>query len=274
MSTDNADYALLDRPDVSSVVFYPRREWIMGTLPANAKDLMIPVEEGVSVGARFHAAGKAETTILYFHGNGEIVSDYDDLGPVYNQLGVNFFPVDYRGYGRSGGNPTVGAMMRDCHVIHRFATEYLKDNGYSGPLAVMGRSLGSASAVELASRHGSQIDGLILESAFAHTVPLLRLLGVNVDGLGLAEAGGFNNMDKVRSFHGPTLVIHAEKDHIIPFTDGQALYEASPSTEKMLLRIPRANHNDIFQHGMREYLNAIRGFARNLEEKRKKSGGG
>lgn len=272
MSSDKADYTPLDRPDVSSVVFYPRKEWMVGTVPANVKDLMIPVEEGISVGARFHAARKTQPTILYFHGNGEIVSDYDDLGPVYNQLGVNFFPVDYRGYGRSGGSPTVGAMMRDSHVIYRFVTGYLAENGYTGPLAVMGRSLGSASALELASRYGSAIAGLILESAFAFTLPLLRLLGVDVDRLQLAEDVAFNNLEKIRSYTGPTLVIHAERDHIIPFSDGKALYEASPAPEKMLLRIPRANHNDIFQHGMMEYMNAIRSFAQRLKEK--DTGGG
>jgi alpha-beta hydrolase superfamily lysophospholipase len=76
--------------------------------------MLIAVEPGVDVGARFHMAANTGVNILFFHGNGEIVSDYDELGPVYNQMGINFLAIDYRGYGRSTGQPTVSAMMKDC----------------------------------------------------------------------------------------------------------------------------------------------------------------
>lgn len=56
---------------------------------------------------------KNAPTLLFFHGNGEIVEDYDDIAQIYLKLGINFLPVDYRGYGRSTGSPTVTAMMRD-----------------------------------------------------------------------------------------------------------------------------------------------------------------
>ncbi|MCK7515883.1 MAG: lysophospholipase [Desulfobacterales bacterium] len=84
--------------------------------------------------------------ILFFHGNGEIVDDYDDLGPFYNRLGINFLAVDYRGYGNSTGKPTTSAMLADCHVIFKFVNDWLREKGYTGALIVMGRSLGSASA--------------------------------------------------------------------------------------------------------------------------------
>ena len=58
----------------------------------------------------------------------------------------------------------------------------------------------------------------------------------------------------------PTLIIHAEYDHIIPFSQGQDLYEASTAEEKRMLKIPRADHNTLFQYGMTEYLNAIKEF--------------
>jgi len=56
---------------------------------------------------------------------------------------------------------------------------------------------------------------------------------------------------------GPTLIIHAEFDHIIPFAEGQALYRASGARYKQLLQIPGANHNDIFMRGISSYLNAV-----------------
>ena len=253
------DYSVLDRPEIAHLIFHPRSETgsFENTL---ATDIHIPVGEEISVGARFHLAGKEAPNILFFHGNGEIVSDYDDLGPVYNRLGINFLPVDYRGYGRSGGEPTVSSMMRDCLTVFDFTRTWLSDNGCTGPFIVMGRSLGSASALELASRHEDNIDGLIIESGFALAEPLLRLLGVDLRNLNFTESKGFRNLDKIKQFRKPVLIIHAEFDHIIPYLDALQFYRASPSQDKMLLKIPGADHNDIFSRGLREYMSAIKSF--------------
>ncbi len=261
--TDNSttEYSTLDRPEVLTVLFHPRPEWGESRDRSPATDMLIPVAKEVSIGARFHMVASTAPSILFFHGNGEIASDYDDLAPVYNRMEINFLAVDYRGYGRSTGRPTVTGMMQDCHVIHKFVRHWLKDNGFTGPFLVMGRSLGSASAVELAAHYPTEIDGLILESGFAYAEPLLRLLGVDARSLGFREEAGFRNVDKIRAYSKPTLIIHAEFDHIIPFSDGQAMYEASLAPQKKLVKIPGANHNDIFSRGFNQYMTAIQDFA-------------
>jgi hypothetical protein len=262
------DYSVLDRPEVLMFLFHPRPESDPSFATAGSAkstsgriDELIPVADQVSIGARFHMAHAAGANIIFFHGNGEIVADYDELGGVYNQIGMNFLAVDYRGYGRSTGQPTVSAMMSDCHIIFEYVSNWLKTNDYPGPIILMGRSLGSASALELAAAKGSRIDGLIIESGFAYAEPLLRLLGVDAGRLGFKEENGFRNVDKIRQFNKPSLIIHAEFDHIIPFADGQALYDASPAEDKTLLMIPGANHNDIFMQGLQEYLAAVKKLA-------------
>ncbi len=261
------DYAALDVPEVLMRIFHPRPECSFGP-DADAEDLLIPVAEGAAVGARLHAAGPADPVLLFFHGNGEIVADYDELGPFYNRLGINFLPVDYRGYGRSTGRPTVSAMMQDCHAVFHFARDWLKGKGHTGPFVVMGRSLGSAPVLELASRYPDKIDGLIVESGFAYAAPLLRVLGLNPEAIGFKEDKGFRNIDKIKKFAKPTLIIHAEYDHIIPWSDGQVLYEASPAPDKTLLKIPGANHNDILLVGFAEYMAAIRDLMGRVSGKR------
>lgn len=262
MSADpHPDDSLLDRPEVLACLFYPRSSFAQDP-PANACDLVIPVAEGVVVGARCHLAGSEAVTILFFHGNGEIVEDYDDIGALYVERGINFVAVDYRGYGHSTGRPTASTMLADSHVILDFVTDWLNRQEHTGPLIVMGRSLGSASALELAYRHSDKIAGIILESAFAHTGPLLCRIGVHPAALsGFEELQGFRQLDKIRTFAKPTLVIHAEYDHLIPFADGQALYDASPAPDKHLLKIPRADHNTIFTVGLRPYLDSVESFA-------------
>ena len=235
------DYSVLDGPEISRLIFYPRPVWPSSSTPG-ANDISIPVGDRIAVGARCHVADKKAPNIIFFHGNGEIAADYDDLGPIYNRLGINFFAADYRGYGRSGGEPTVSSMMHDCHKIYDFTRKWLVDNGCTGAFIVMGRSLGSASALELASVNEDQIDGLIIESGFALAEPLLMLLGVDLRSLNFDESKGFRNVDKIKQFHKPVLIIHAEFDHIIPYSDASLFYNASPSQDKTLLKIPGANH--------------------------------
>jgi fermentation-respiration switch protein FrsA (DUF1100 family) len=263
-ANSKADYSILDRPEILMFLFHPRPESNRPAGISSAQDLLIAVEPGVDVGARFHMAAKTGVNILFFHGNGEIVSDYDELGPVYNQMGINFLAIDYRGYGRSTGQPTVSTMMKDCHVIFSYIKEWLTTNKYVGPLVVMGRSLGSASVLELVQHYKNEIDGLIIESGFAHVTPLLKLLGINTETLGFKEETGFRNIDKIRDFDKPTLIIHAELDHIIAYSEGEALYNACTAPDKTLLKIPGANHNDIFMRGFTEYMAGVKVLARKL----------
>lgn len=251
------NYEALDRSEVLSAVFHPRPDLDPVPRDKHISDHLIPVDPGIHVGARFHAHSKSGANLLFFHGNGEIVADYDQLGPLYGKFDVNLLAVDYRGYGRSNGQPTVSTMMADGHIILSFVQNWMKDQGHTGPLVVMGRSLGSASALELVSRHERDISGLIIESGFAYAGPLLRLLGVDIDALGFKEADGFVNLEKIRLYRSPTLIIHAEYDHIIPYTDGLALYKASAAQDKRLLKIEGANHNDIMMRGFDSYMQSI-----------------
>lgn len=256
------DYSRFDRPEILQVLFHPRPEFggLFGGSATTGLNILIPVQAGIAVGARFHLTSPDGANILFFHGNGEIVADYDEVGPLYNRLGLNFLPVDYRGYGRSGGQPSVAAMMQDCHTILAFVTAWLAEHNYRGPLVLMGRSLGSASVLELAATHPEEIDGLIIESGFALAGPLLQLLGFDPQALGFTEEAGFNHLAKIRTWQKPLLIIHAQYDHIIPYTEAQALYAACSSPDKTLVQIPGANHNDLFLVGWQQYLAEIAKF--------------
>lgn len=258
IDTSMIDYSALDRPEIVRCLFYPRPEFASSDPAGPSESVLIPVEKDVVVGARFHLSGADDPSILFFHGNGEIVADYDDMAVLYREMGINFLPVDYRGYGHSTGNPTVSAMMKDSHTVYDYVRNWLDEHGHKAPLIVMGRSLGCASALELAFHYGDAIAGLIIESGFADAEPLLELLGLSLEYLGITEKEGFRNAEKIHSFNKPTLIIHARYDQLIPFEQGQRLFEASPSRTKRLLMIPQAGHNDLFYRGMEDYLDAIR----------------
>jgi len=252
------NFSVLDQPQVVRYLFHPRLEDGLRQRKSSRDDIIIPVDNGIQVGASFHLAKKDAPVILFFHGNGEIVSDYDDFGCLYNDIGINFFVVDYRGYGRSTGSPSVTSMMKDCHVIFDFVLMYMSNMKLTGPLCVMGRSLGSASAIELCATRANDFKCLIIESGFAWAAPLLLKLGIDPKTIGFKEEQGFENIDKIKTFLKACLVIHAQFDHIISFPEGQALFDACGSKDKILLEIKGANHNDIFLRGMGPYLEHIK----------------
>jgi len=254
------ELSVLDRPDVLQFVFYPRRDFSEEPRLANSKSCLIPVDEDISISCRFYHGSEKYSNILYFHGNGEIASDYDDVGSTYNQIGANLFVADYRGYGMSGGEPTLAGMIKDAHPVFEGFKRILEENGFSGDLFIMGRSLGSASAIELAYHYQDQLKGLILESGFASILKLFEYLGFPARNLGLTGKETPSGLALIRKTSLPTLIIHGEYDQIVPLEEGKLLYDNVATKDKRFLIIPGVDHNTIFFGGMEQYLQALRDF--------------
>lgn len=254
------DYSFLDRPEVVQLLFYPRRDFHREPMVANATAHMVPVDDGVSISCRLYPVNGRAPSILYFHGNGEIAGDYDQIAPLFMQIGVSLFVADYRGYGSSDGTPTFSAMMKDAHPLFKGFKDLVGGDDGRGSLFIMGRSLGSAPAVELAFHYQDQVAGLIIESGFASIGRLVDLLNVPAERLEADRSKLSFNVDRIGSIAIPTLIIHGEYDTLIPVQHGRDLYHHSGAKEKELVVIPGATHNDIFLIGMEQYLEAIRRF--------------
>lgn len=254
-------YEVLDRPEVLSVLFYPRRDVGVPQLGPGVHNVRIPVASGVAVGGKIFAAGKGAPVILYFHGNGEIASDYDTIAEAYTRIGISLFIVDYRGYGTSDGAPTATALIADAWASFEKAREILAELKIeAGDLYVMGRSLGSAAAIEIASRAPDRIAGLIIESGFAYTFALIERIGFLQLPDAFENKDGFGNLDKIAKIKVRTLIIHGERDWLIPISDAEALYDACAAEDRTFLRVPSAGHNDLMQVGLRAYFGAIATF--------------
>ena len=253
------DCVLLDQPDILRVLFYPRRDSRPGF--EDGGDIFFPLPEGIRLSGRLHVADRISPLILLFHGNGEIASDYDDIALLYTRMGISLLVVDYRGYGKSDGSPTASALLDDAIEVFRFLPDILSNHGLGdSPLFIMGRSLGSAAAIEIAAQAGDNIIGLIIESGFADTLRLIeRLKGAPV-AQQAKDADGFNNAEKIQRVKVPTLIIHGQADQIIPVTDGKTLYNQCGAKAKRLVIIPEAGHNDLLYRGQGLYFDAVREF--------------
>lgn len=240
-----------DTPEINSYVFHPRKDEYFN----DEKNFHVEVDKNTKIGGSFFQAKKTDPFILYFHGNGETVGDYNDLGSVFVENNINFMPVDYRGYGFSNGEPSIDNMIKDCEKLADFAYKFKIKNGFSGKFAVMGRSLGSASAIHLGHTK-NYIDAMIIESGFSDFKRLLKTIGGYNDNLKNYE-DPLKNLYKIKNFLKPLLIIHGEKDEIISFSQGKALYEEASSHNKKLIKIKNAGHNTIFVVGLNTYFNSI-----------------
>lgn len=252
--------AMHDHPEILYRLFYPRREMTENSERPKAFNRFVTVAPGVDIGCRFYQADTIGATILYFHGNGETVPDYDYVAPIYVERGINLYVADYRGYGMSDGSPTCTAMIKDAHPIFHDLSAFLREEGFANRLYVMGRSLGSAPAIELAYHYQDRIRGLIVESGFSSAANQLVRLGVEGIFRDIAKPVGFGNDLKIKEVRVPTLIIHGEWDDIIPPTEGRALYELSGAAEKHSLFIPGAGHNDVMMLGHKAYMEAVEAF--------------
>ena len=249
----------MDRPEITQLLFHPIKV-PQSTAPEGAIDFSVPVEEGVTIACRLYHHSKERPTLIFFHGNGEIIPDYDEVGPCYVQEGLNFLVAEYRGYGWSTGSPLTSTFLPDSNAVFLHARTWLKEHGYSGALFVMGRSLGSASAIDVAINHNEMITGLIIESGFARTLPLAKMLGVDLEAMGLTEEATFNNVGKIREFTKPTFILHGQYDQLIPLWQAETLQAECGAKSKEFQIIPGADHNSLIATVGQMYFQAIKKF--------------
>jgi len=216
--------------------------------------------DGADIGGYLHVHESSDSLLLFFHGNGEIAMDYDALAGLYLRGGASFWVVDYRGYGQSTGTPSYSAMLLDAEAVLRDVSRLAKTVGRSfRAVFVMGRSLGSASALYLAATQQEELAGLVLDSPFAYVARLVKRLG----GPALVStetAGIVDNLDRMRQCRLPTLILHGTADRIIPVSEAEELYDVCPSQAKRLVTIPGAGHNDLLLRGYQTYLSELHDF--------------
>ena len=255
------DYSVLDNPEASARSFHPLRGWT--ETPDGAVDCVVTVADGTTLSCRFFAVGRANPTVLFFYGGGENVARYDDIAPHYTRIGANFFVADYRGFGASSGSPSFNAILSDAHEVLDRLQGTMQKLRFTGPLYVMGRSMGRHAAGELATTAGDRINGVIIESGRPN-------LGRIAQGLApeIVRALEEDYQAKFYSITIPALVIHGQWDETAPLAGAVDMFNKLETVHKHLEIIPGASHNDLMYVGSQQYFNAIRGFMARYAEPR------
>ena len=237
--------AFLDTPDISSLLFYPRR-----CVRANGLESTTVSVPGGKLGGLWFERPGSDDVVLFFHGNGEVAADWTAMASDYAAaFDASVWFLDYRGYGRSTGEPIYGRMLLDAEAV--FSALADREASRGTPFRhryVFGRSIGSAPAIHLAWRFPDRMDALVVDSGFARVTELVRRFRERrgLSGGGPAAPIGFiDNADKLRSCPMPTLLLHGASDPLIPSTAARENFSTSAATWKRLVEIPGAGHNDL-----------------------------
>ncbi len=256
-------HAWLDSTVITSQVFFVRKTPRPLADTRSVFNGVIPVTDAVSLGYRYYQSPHHNAAVIVlFHGNGEIVTDYDMLAPFYHVAGASLLVVDYRGYGWSGGVPLVTQMLPDAlKVVDAVPTLLAQYGRPEARLFIKGRSLGSAPAIYVAQQRPDMFHGLIIESGFADAPSIFHEIGTTLSALlPHDDALPLYNSRKLHRVHIPLLVIHGQKDTVIPSHHADTLYNASPSHDKTLTIIEQAGHNDLLIVNPARYFDSVRQF--------------
>ncbi|MEX2262532.1 MAG: alpha/beta hydrolase [Bryobacteraceae bacterium] len=216
-----------------------------------AQDVWLQSEDGIRLHAWWIEVPGARLATLFLHGNAGNLSHRLRRIAEITAAGSSLLLLDYRGFGKSEGRPSESGLYRDADAGYR----HLIARGYKPErIVVHGESLGTAVAVDLAVR--MPCAGLILESPFSSAGAVAA--GV-LPVLGPLVVRTFDSIGKIGRVRAPLLIVHGDRDEVIPLELGRALFDAAREP-KQWIAVKGAGHNDLVEAAGTAYRDYLLGF--------------
>lgn len=244
----------------TGMVFFPYRS--INETPADwgmeYENVFLQTEDDIRLHGWYIPHQNAKRTLIFFHGNAGNISHRGDSIKIFHHLGLNVFIPDYRGYGKSKGRPSEMGLYADA----RSAWHYLlstrgltRDN-----IIIFGRSLGGVVATNLAAN--VQPGALILESVFSSARDMANSLLPGVSKLILLRFN-LDSESMIKQVHSPLLIMHSPDDEIIPFRQGQKVFQAANSPKQFVQL--QGSHNSGFLQTQPDYERHLENFMLRLD---------
>ncbi len=252
--------ALFEKKMIYFPIKYPEGFWNPERYGVKVEDSFFTTEDGLRLHGWFAPSKNASLTLLWAHGNaGNITHRLENTRLLLN-LDINVFIFDYRGYGKSEGEPDEEGLYRDA----RAAYDYLLSRKDVNPQEIVffGRSIGTAVIVDLALHR--QCKGMILESAFTSGKEMAKeMLPFFLPAYFIIHSK-FASIEKIERLHVPILFTHGTNDHTVPLKLGRKLFDGA-NGPKYFYEIQGADHNDTYIVGGKPYFNRINEFLNTLK---------
>ena len=239
---------LLFLPDTS------RPAATQAALPGLA-EVSLTAADGLTLLAWHVPAPAGRPTILYLHGNGGHIGYRAERARALTAAGYGMLLVEYRGYGGNPGSPSEEGFHADAEGGLRF----LAGRGIAPERIILyGESLGSAVAVRLAAAtasRGAPVAALLLESPFTSIAEVAQRHYPYVPARHLVK-DRFDAVSRIAAVKTPLLVLHGERDDVVPIAFGRALFDAAAEPKRGWYK-PGADHATIFSAEASEVIRAF-----------------
>jgi len=220
-------------------LLYPAPRAGLPPLPEGASLLELQAADGVEVHAVLFAEASGGRTVVHFHGNGETIADNLPLAGELRRRRLGVMLVEYRGYGVSRGpTPSEDGLYLDASA----ALDALAQRGVDTAHTVLwGSSLGTGVAAEMASR--GRAAALVLQAPYT-SMPDVARRHVPIFPMRFVIPDRFDTLSKTARIRIPTLVVHGDRDEVVPYDMGQRV--AAAIAGATLHTVYGGRHNDLF----------------------------
>ena len=226
-----------------SLMYFPE---ILRTAPTQAglpqaEEVVLDTADGERVIVWHIAPRGDQPVVLYFHGNGGALRYRADRFRALTQDGTGLVALSYRGYAGSSGRPSEDGLIADARAAYAFATQHYP----AARLVIWGESLGTGVAVAIAAEKAAEkkVARLVLEAPFASAVSVAAAVYPFVPVRFLMK-DQFRSDLRIRNVKVPVLIVHGDRDTVIPIESGERLY-ALAEDPKRFLRVAGAGHEDL-----------------------------
>jgi fermentation-respiration switch protein FrsA (DUF1100 family) len=246
---------------VNALLYFPTR--ILDGTPSSVGLRYVDLDISTSDGQTLHGwwipspRRPAAAHVLFFHGNGGNISHRLVQARELAEAGLDVLLFDYRGYGRSTGTPDEAGTYRDARAAR--AALLAQPGTHAAAILYLGESLGGAVATELALADPPA--GLVLQSTFTSVRMMARLHYPVVPSVLVPDA--YPTLERIARVRCPVLILHGDRDDIVPIGHGQALFAAAAGNKRLEI-VPGAGHNDFILAAGTAYGEMIAAWAREV----------
>lgn len=202
-------------------------------------DVTVPTEDGQRLDAWWSPPPRpGGGVVLFLHGTPATLPNTAPRLASLRRGGLGALAIDYRGYGRSTGEPSERGLRIDA----RSAFDYLRRVAPRSPIAVFGESLGTYPAVAVACER--PVAGVLLNSPFASLRSLWALRGTPSERW--LVVAPFNTAALVGHIRAPLMVLEGTDDQAVPLGEALAVYAVARAPKTMIV-VPGAGHIQAYQ---------------------------
>lgn len=229
----------------NSLIYHPHAEEVAPNF-ADTEAVRIETADGEYLVAWHHPPQPGQPIFLFFDGNGGRPHIWEGRWRRITESGAGFLAVYYRGYSGSTGRPS----ERGLHIDARAGYDWLIAHGYEPrDIVIHGFSLGSGVAAHLAREVEAR--ALVLEAPFTGVDDVAAAHFTSFAPLVLRDS--FRSRDWIDDVHMPVLIVHGDADTVIPFAQGERLYELA-NEPKQFVRMPGSDHATLVRDGIYPHI--------------------